>query len=69
MTEKPWWKSKTYWFNILSGIGLIGTEMGAVLALYPHENETVILIQTWLPIFNAAVNLWLRSITHMPVKL
>ena len=55
MNSKPWWKSKTIWFNVLS-IGLLFTPFAP---LSPALSGAII----------ASGNLVLRTITTQPIAL
>lgn len=63
---KPWWKSKTIWFNILMALSAILTEMENWLAVSVFDtpewaSELIVL-------FAAVVNIMLRTITHEAIK-
>lgn len=59
---KPWYSSRTFWFNILSGLMIIAA-MPEVSALLPE------FWLKWLALFNAVGNLFMRSITAGGVSL
>jgi len=59
---KPWYKSKTKWFNIASGLLFI-LAMPEVAGVVPES------VVPWLAILVAVGNLWLRSITNTGVTL
>ena len=60
MVEKIWYKSKTYWFNILSFVVLV-LSMPELIGVLPSG------IVPWVALFGALGNMYLRSITHSPV--
>ncbi len=59
---KPWWKSKTVWFNVVATIPPLidatASNLGLMQPIVPPESYPYIAL-----IFTV-VNLWLRSITN-----
>lgn len=63
---KPWWKSKTIWFNVLMALAAILTEIEQLLAMGLFDtpewaSELIIL-------FSAIINIFLRTITDQGIK-
>lgn len=54
---KPWWESKTIWFNVLSGAVDLAQTLGGVGVLPPGV----------LPLVVAVGNVLLRIITSQPI--
>ncbi len=58
MDSKPWYRSKTVWFNVLSGIGSLVT-----LGIFPPAAAV------YIPAVTAVVNVGLRLVTDQPVRV
>lgn len=63
---KPWWKSKTIWFNVLMAVSAVLTEVESWLA------DSVFNTPEWatelIILFAAVVNIVLRMITHQGIR-
>lgn len=66
MESKPFYASKTFWFNVLAVLVLIAGNFG-----YSGEipGEWTEYVNVFVPAFVALVNLVLRFITKQPVSL
>ncbi len=60
MEAKPWWQSKTIWFNIIT-LGL------AVLALPELISILPVMTLPYLAFINALGNMVLRFMTEKPI--
>lgn len=58
MESKPWYRSKSVWFNILSGVGSLVT-----LGIFPPA------VAVYIPAVTAVVNIGLRLVTDRPVTV
>lgn len=63
MTPKPWYQSKTVWFNTLTFIVVIATFFGYTPNTQIVETTTAILVA-----LSPVVNLILRAITKQPIN-
>ena len=61
MNEKPWWQSKTIWFN---GLALIGAVAGAFGFAEFHPDPQVLALA---PALVALINVGLRLVTRQPI--
>lgn len=64
MTPKPWYQSKTVWFNGLTALIVIATFFGFV----PNQ-ELAGQISTALIALAPFINLFLRFITKQPIAI
>lgn len=63
---KPWWRSKTVWFNIGTGLLAVAAEFAAVVDVLPDEWQAQARLGISLLIM--AGNVILRFATHEPVR-
>jgi hypothetical protein len=64
MPSKPWWQSKTLWFNILS---IVGVALAAVL----QSAGDLHIPASWIAVLTvvvAVVNMVLRLVTSQPIS-
>lgn len=69
---KPWWRSKTYWFNICTGMVALANEMAPVLehlAAAGYDTEFVSATRAGIALASIGGNLILRAFTVDPVRL
>ena len=62
MAGKPFWRSKTFWFNVLAFVV-------AVAAAFGYTGELPADWQALVPAAVAIINIILRFITREPVRL
>lgn len=63
---KRWWRSKTIWFNIATGIVAFANELAAIVELLPDTYQPPVRIA--LIGINAVGNVWLRGRTYQGIK-
>lgn len=63
MNKKPWFKSKTVWFNVLTIVVTVATIFG-----YQPNEEIQVALQTSLIALAPLVNLALRFLTKEPIE-
>jgi len=56
VTKKPWYRSRTYWFNIFTGASAL-LAMPEILAVLPQE------WLKWIALGNVLGNMLVRNIT------
>lgn len=66
MESKPFYLSKTFWFNVVAVLILVLNQFGYVGELDPEWHGYV---DVFVPAFVALVNIVLRFITKQPVAL
>lgn len=59
---KPIWHSKTFWFNVLSGVAVVLAEVSTLLPDLGIETK-------WLLFAVALINIILRIMTTQPVQM
>jgi len=64
VSEKPWWASKTLWFNLFVGV-LLAVEMNFAALQDFIEPQTY----AYLALIINVVNVALRAVTKSPVTL
>lgn len=62
MPPKPWYRSKTVWFNVLTGVVAVAAYFG-----YVEDPETTARVEQVLPVIVTVVNLILRFSTKRPL--
>lgn len=67
MNGKPWWKSKTLWFNVGIVLVAIGQELAAAASMLSDAVQGT--IQLFLALFVAVGNAILRIVTHEPLRV
>jgi len=63
MTAKEFWKSKTFWFNVLALIVAVAGYFG--FAGFEPDSDVLTLAAG----IAAIINLILRSVTYQPIKI
>ena len=58
---KPWWRSKTLWFNLVALMVAVATAFGY------GEFEPSPEVQQWALVIVTVVNLVLRLVTRQPI--
>jgi hypothetical protein len=66
MESKPFYKSKTFWFNVVAVLVLILGQFGYEGVISPEYQGYV---DAFVPAIIAIVNLGLRLITKQPVSI
>lgn len=63
---KPWYQSKTIWFNVLAILVLIATQFG--FSEFKLDKDTVDMVLKIIAGVTALSNVGLRFVTEKPVK-
>lgn len=69
---KPWWKSKTYWFNALMALMAVAAELAPIidqLVAAGYDAEWVAPARAGIAFLTIIGNMVLRAITTEPVTL
>jgi len=63
---KPWYWSKTIWFNIATGLLAAGVELAPLVEFMEPDAQSE--ARFWLAMFVALGNIILRTLTAKPVS-
>lgn len=63
---KPWWASRTIWFNVALVMSAIGAEFAALADLLPQEWQEPVRLA--LVAMSAIGNMLLRVMTAQPIR-
>ncbi|HGG04717.1 MAG TPA: hypothetical protein ENK28_04610 [Aliiroseovarius sp.] len=69
---KPWWKSKTYWFNALMAVLVVASELAPIidqLVVAGYDAGWVAPLRAGIAVATIFGNMILRAITTEPVTL
>lgn len=69
---KPWWKSKTFWFNVLMAVAAVAAQLRPIiddLVAAGYDADWVAPVRAAIAFATIIGNMILRAVTTGPVTL